>query len=1163
MTSTVLNPSLKQQRPWAVIRLQRFVLCAAIWFVGLLVLPHDLAGIWYVLFLTGTVVICIRRRGELTRELQRPVGLILGAGALYLLGGVVRGLVIGADGRAPLPSIADPLWVGSTICFICSIFVIVRRRNPRVGLDPKLDAAVATVAVALLQWTLVLIPQMQSDQLSPAGKATNIIFGTLALAEVAVAVLALVAGSVPTTSNRLLAMGLVGAFTLDAMVTLNSIGRWPEQSIFLVSGLVFILGAAGLLHPSIHQLLDRPDDVIGARLLSRRRIRVLAMALITPPGLMLWAAVNSSAVRLTFLLPVVASLALSPLVLTRLGRLVRQNEELASMEASLRSVGERLVSAESEKEVAGVIAAGVEQVLRRNFVDGSLVLQRDGANSLSVSPHAEALQHLTALIGTSGHRTTGELVALPAPGPGLHRTGGLIVVQRSVRGLLVTTTKAEITDEERNALVTLCREAAIALRAVEQTELNVRRRSEDRFATLVDNSSDIVAILDREGRVTYSSPVVERLLGNHPAQIVGRELLDLVHPDDRDAARRMLDDVRFGLRDMSELRLIDADGAERWFETVGVDLSSDPNIDGIVINAREISDRKRAEDELLLSEARFKALVQNSTDLVVVLGDDLGVRYSSPSVGEVIGRSPQWITGKRVEAVFRECDLDWADALGAGPDETGAARLHEFTFRTADGQWRTIETTITDLRSEPAVGGWVLNARDVTDRKHMEQRLRYQATHDDLTGLGNRLNVLEDLNGILERNSGSTTVAAVLIGLDNFKEINDSLGHSVGDQLLVAVAARITSLLGFGDIAGRIGGDQYVVVLERGHGEQQVSDLAEQILSAIAVPHQIDGRELTVTASAGIVFDHDRSQTAEILLRNADIAMYRAKAHGKRQVAVFEPHMHADNFNRLQLRGDLARALAQEQFVVHYQPVVEIDSRAIVGVEALVRWEHPERGLLGPNVFIPLAEETGMIDALGQWVLERACKDLVSWRSAIGEPATRLTMSVNLSVQQLEDEGIVRKVDDVLARTGMPAELLVLEVTESTLISDTDRIRNTMRELRGLGARLAVDDFGTGYSSLGYIQQFEFDVLKIDKSFVDSLETHTNQRIVTAVLELARQLGVHTIAEGIESELQSGLLADLGCRYAQGYLYSRPVPAADLEELLAAATESDQGRTRT
>jgi EAL domain-containing protein (putative c-di-GMP-specific phosphodiesterase class I) len=260
--------------------------------------------------------------------------------------------------------------------------------------------------------------------------------------------------------------------------------------------------------------------------------------------------------------------------------------------------------------------------------------------------------------------------------------------------------------------------------------------------------------------------------------------------------------------------------------------------------------------------------------------------------------------------------------------------------------------------------------------------------------------------------------------------------------------------------------------------------------------------------------------------------------------------MHTASFDRLELRADLSVALDEGQFVAHYQPIVDLASGRITGTEALVRWNHPRRGLLGPNVFIPLAEETGQIGRLGQWVLERACTDMAAWRADLGPAAAHLTMSVNLSVQQLHDDGLVPAVFETLERTGVPADRLVLEITESTLITDTDKIRDRMEQLRSLGLRLAIDDFGTGYSSLGYIQQFAFDVLKIDRTFVDGLERFTNQRIVTAVIELAKELGVRTVAEGIEQELHADLLRDLGCTLGQGYLYSRPVPAPEFAELL-------------
>jgi diguanylate cyclase (GGDEF)-like protein/PAS domain S-box-containing protein len=660
-------------------------------------------------------------------------------------------------------------------------------------------------------------------------------------------------------------------------------------------------------------------------------------------------------------------------------------------------------------------------------------------------------------------------------------------------------------------------------------------------------------VLQEDLSCSYISPVAARLLGYPQMPYSEFDLLTLVHREDRARAVSLLQGARLGSTETAEVRLRHFAGTYAWFEIGGTDLSQDPSIKGLVLNAREIGDRKMAEERLLHSEARFKALVQNSTDLVVVLDSNGEIRYASPSVETAVGRSASQIQGQLLGNVFHESTLP-IDALldPTQPVSGWSSAAIEFGFRSSNGDWRILETTLTDLRHEPAVGGLVLNARDITERKQMDDLLLHQANHDELTGLPNRRRLLDVLSQTLDRTGGSTTVSALLIDIDDFKDINDSLGHTCGDRLLESIAARLTGLVETGDFVARIGGDEFVVSFERVHGEKQTTDLCDQILASLGAPFRIDGRELTITASAGLAFDHDRANSAEVLLRNADTAMYKAKGLGKRQYVVFENFMHTATFDRLELRADLARAVAQEQFEAYYQPIVHLGSRRIVGAEALVRWRHPERGMVGPGLFIPLAEESGLIAPIGEFMLDTACSDLSNWRKEFGAQIDDFTISVNLSVQQLHDRRIVGKVSDILERTGLPAERLVLEVTESTLITDTEMIASTMQQLRSFGTRLAIDDFGTGYSSLGYIQQFEFDVLKIDKTFVDDLDSFTNQRIVTAVLQLAEQLGVKTIAEGIEQELQGELLKALGCKLGQGYLYAKPMPAVEFRELLQA-----------
>ncbi len=1133
--------------------LHRYVIAAVVWYVVYLALPASVAGAWYVIGGIGTVAICAHRVRQLHGRLRRITLLLLLAGTSALVGGTVRGAEsLLTDTDYPFPSVADLFVLGSYGLLLVAMVLLVRSRTPKLSIDPVLDAVVGGIAVGVMQWTLVVLPYVGDVSGSGAGVALNLLYSTSSLLLVTIAVFALVAGGHRSPSNRILAAALFMTVLVDNTALLTIAGVFPDEIRTLVAPLTVILGTAGLLHPSVVMLTSKPSDLSQLRRLTRKRVWVLALALLSCPTLLLVLILMGSFDRT--LLPAAAALCLAPLVVLRLGRLVRQNEELAALETSLRNVGERLVAAETTDDVSHIITVGAEQVLGTNFVDGGMVLHPLSPTAVHEDGHLLGpIEALRARVSESPEPPSADLIELP-PGPEGHsRLAGLVVAQQRILAAVVLVTQRPLSEDERNAVTALCRESAIALRAVEHTEQQVRQRSEDRFGALIDNSSDIVAVVDDRLELLYVSPVAERLLGYPAVRLHQFDVTALVHPDDLALAATMLDGIRLGSRETVELRLRHFVGTFHWFEVVGADLSDDPDIGGLVLNLREIGDRKEAEERLVMSEARFKALVQNSTDMVVVLDPSGEIRYASPSVAQSLDIHPDELLGGAMSTVFASSTLDWDSLLDPDTHEpVRTAELLEFTFRNRSEEWRTIETSLTDLRSEPAVGGFVLNARDVTDRKGMEQRLRYQATHDELTGLANRVHVLDDLGGMLGRNAGSTTVGAVLVGLDDFKDINDSLGHAVGDQLLCAVAERITSLLGFGDVAARLGGDEFVVVLERGHGETQVADLASQILSELAQPFDVDGRELTVTASAGIVFDHDRSNTSEILLRNADIAMYRAKTLGKRQVVVFEPQMHTSSFDRLELRADLARAITQEQFVAHYQPVVDLDTRRIVGVEALIRWDHPRRGLMGPGLFIPLAEESGMIGPLGEWILGRACTDLARWRSDFGGRMDDFTMSVNLSVQQLHDERIVATVEDILSRAGVPAERIVLEVTESTLITDTEKISAVMQQLRQLGSRLAVDDFGTGYSSLGYIQQFDFDVLKIDKIFVDGLGTPTNQRIVTAVLDLARQLEVRTIAEGIETEDQDAILRELGCRYGQGYLYSRPVPEPELRELLVA-----------
>ena len=444
----------------------------------------------------------------------------------------------------------------------------------------------------------------------------------------------------------------------------------------------------------------------------------------------------------------------------------------------------------------------------------------------------------------------------------------------------------------------------------------------------------------------------------------------------------------------------------------------------------------------------------------------------------------------------------------------------------------------------------MVTARDVTERRALEDQLAYQAFHDSLTGLANRALFSERITHALERGVRRTNLVAVLfIDLDDFKTVNDSLGHAAGDELLVTVAERIRSSIRPEDTCARLGGDEFAVMVESITHPDGAVTVARRIIGAMAEPLAIAGSDVAVQGSIGIALGVG-GQTASEIMRSADLAMYRAKSEGKGRYALYEPSMHELVLERLELKADLQRAVLADEFDVHYQPIVTLQNGGIVGVEALVRWKHPDRGLVLPGDFISLAEETGLILPLGRHVLNEACRQAAIWRKR-GHPA--LGVSVNISAKQLASKSLPLEVTDALARSSLDATALTLEITESTLL-DSPVVVGRLDELRGLGVRIAIDDFGTGYSSLNYLRRFPVDSLKIARAFVEELGTSSEQdRLVAAILRLGSTMGLETVAEGIELEQQRDRLRALKCRYGQGFFYSRPVPADELDPMLLSA----------
>jgi diguanylate cyclase (GGDEF)-like protein/PAS domain S-box-containing protein len=546
--------------------------------------------------------------------------------------------------------------------------------------------------------------------------------------------------------------------------------------------------------------------------------------------------------------------------------------------------------------------------------------------------------------------------------------------------------------------------------------------------------------------------------------------------------------------------------------------------------------------------AHFRSLVTSSTDLVLVFGRE-GCRYVSESVGKMLGSSSE-VLGSGFE---RFVDPDDLPAVKAALEHGVPAQV---LFRVSNrfDEWRTLEANVTDLRADRQVRGIVLNARDVTERVRLEEELTRQAFHDGLTGLANRALFRDRLDHALARGPRArSSLAVLLVDLDGFKQVNDSLGHDAGDQLLRQIAERFSAVSRPSDTLARLGGDEFALLLE-GANEGTATGVADRLLASLEEPIEIADRSLRLGASIGIVTDVGEGADSDALIRDADLAMYAAKEGGRGRYEVFHHEMARELGELLGLEHELRQALDRGEFELHYQPLVHLGTRSVVGVEALVRWRSPSRGLVAAERFIAVAETTGLVMELGEFVLGEACRQTAEWDQA-GLLPDRFATWVNVSGKQVSVGGLEAQVKAELQRTALHPARLGLEVTETAVVLEGPagaRARGELSNLHTLGVRIAIDDFGTGFSSLGHLRRFPVDVIKVDRSFVQGVESDARDAAITANLaSLAHALGVVAIAEGIESHSQLTAVQKLGCDHAQGFLFAQPMPGADLGRMLS------------
>jgi diguanylate cyclase (GGDEF)-like protein/PAS domain S-box-containing protein len=946
--------------------------------------------------------------------------------------------------EVPFPSPGDALYLLVYPALMTGVLLGARRRSPHGDRAGVLDAVIIAVGVALLSWIFLMESYVHDTTLSPLAKFVSIDYPLGDVLLLAAALRIAFDGGRRSRSFFLLAGAIGALLTTDAAYGYALLdGTYHHQPVYDAGWLAYyVLWGAAALHPSMRTFFEATPD--RARRLTPRRLAMLTIAALVAPAIEFFRLERRGDFDL--LLIVGASIVAFMLVIARVVGLVNQNERALARERALRAANLALVEAATPDEIAavafhttGLLLAGAgEARLCRVRSEGLVLVTGAGAAS-------DVLPSWTIALLEEAAATPQRRVELPAgahgdlelPPSATHVNVFALTAREGRRGLLVAAGWAPFSPILIDALAALCASVSLALESAALAGTAYRRANEARFASLIQNASDLITVVDRAGIVSYQSPSVERILGLAALEVAGTPFANLLVPSDRARIGRLLGTMQAG-------------GAQ---------------------------------------------------------------------------------------SLSFECTL-----------------IH------SDGRMVKAEVVATDLTGDEHVRGIVLNGRDASERAVYEQRLTHQAFHDAITGLPNRTlftDRVEHALAFAAREHNRTAV--IFLDLDDFKTINDSLGHAVGDEVLKRVAWLLLDAVQKTDTVARFGGDEFAILLEDAD-PLVAADLAQRLVRGFQIPLSVGETTMLVSPSIGIAVSGDGGEREQIdagtLIRNADAAMYMCKREGKGGYRLFEAAMHEHALERFELRGELQRAIASDELELHYQPVVRLGDGRVTGAEALVRWRHPTRGLLQPGQFVALAEEMGLIVDLGRWVLRESCRQAVELQAA-GEVDAEFIVGVNLSVVQLQHPDVIADVRAVLGATGIDPAALVLEITETVMMADYGLAGARLQQLKDLGVGIAMDDFGTGYSSLGYLSHLPVDVLKMDRSFLASNANPAASGLAGAVIGLGRSLGLLVVAEGIESLEQYEALRALGCDLGQGFFIGRPMELATLREWLA-----EQGRAR-
>lgn len=668
-------------------------------------------------------------------------------------------------------------------------------------------------------------------------------------------------------------------------------------------------------------------------------------------------------------------------------------------------------------------------------------------------------------------------------------------------------------------------------------------KDERYYRLIVENASDLILVIDRKGKLEYISPSLQSIVGYHPQDYIGKSVKEIFSQEEITKLRYSY--IQKNHNVPIKFKIKNKSGRTILLAGKGVSIADEKDTGGNIVIVQDITERDRAERNLLESEERYRKLVEFSPETTLI-HINREIIYVNQAGVELIGaQNSEQVIGRDVLDFIYPEDINQAIEK-MQQVRKGISEISEYRILKLDGTviFTDIMAFITTYEGEEAVQVII---RDISKRKKAEEQVQLLAYYDSLTGMANRNLLYEHLYEAVTRNEKSgQSFAVMFLDLDRFKMINDTYGHSFGDLLLQKVSTRLTNSVGEEGKIFRYGGDEFIIVLETDK-RSKVSETAEKIIFMLASSFNIKGRQMFISTSIGISIYPKDGENVEALIQNSDIAMYNAKENGKNNYQYYTSSLNLSHRWRMELENGLRNALNNNELNLHYQPQVDLVSNQVIGLEALIRWKHPEYGFISPAEFIPLAEETGLIFSIGKWVLKTACTQCKQWID-LGLPID--SVSVNVSPLQFREKNFVTSVNQILEESDLSPRYLELEITES-VTSNVDQALSIMKEIKELGVKFAIDDFGTGYSSLNYLRHFPIDKLKIDKSFIDEINQHKDgEEIVKTIIELGNRLRFQVIAEGVEHEQQMSFLKENKCYFAQGYFFSKPLPAKEIEVFL-------------